>query len=126
MFRKFSLLSALLLLVACDKEPGPTVVTLSGETGVIEVAANQLSGVAIRGEGLNAALSFRMDADNARAFSEMTNAIIGKPISIAICGEVVSEPFVKERIGGGSLQISGYSVAELKVYLSKLNGSEPC
>lgn len=127
MFRRLCAVSTLTLLPACfDKEPGPPVMTLSSETETIEIAANQLRGLSIYGEGLETALGFRMVPDIAKAFSDMTVNNIGKPIVIAICGDIVSQPVVREHIANGSAQITGYSLAEFGVFLKKLDGSEPC
>ena len=124
---QFLATSALVLLIACnEEEPGPVVMTLGSGPSAIDIAANQLKGLSIQGDGLSTALAFRMNSDHAQAFSELTRDNIGSLISIAICGEVVSEPMVMEQISGGSALITGYSVSELEVFLKKLDGSEPC
>lgn len=45
--------------------------------------------------------------DGAKKFSEATEKSIGKSLAIIVNGEIVSAPYVNEKIPGGKLQISG-------------------
>lgn len=119
-------LAACVMLAACDEDPGPTVMTITAETGVIAIAANQLSNISIEQAGSERLITFRLNSSAAQAFSKMTAENIGKEVNIAVCDEVVTTPRIMEQISGGSLQISGLSSDEVSAVANKLTGAEPC
>jgi preprotein translocase subunit SecD len=52
-------------------------------------------------------ISFTLNSDGAAIFGDFTQNNIGKRLAIVLDGKVYSAPNIKERIGGGSGQISG-------------------
>ncbi|MGL2530701.1 protein translocase subunit SecD [Helicobacter pylori] len=58
-------------------------------------------------------VSFTLDAQGARIFGDFSGANVGKRMAIVLDNKVYSAPVIRERIGGGSGQISGnFSVAQ--------------
>lgn len=58
-------------------------------------------------------VSFSLDSKGARIFGDFSGANVGKRMAIVLDGKVYSAPVIRERIGGGSGQISGgFSVEE--------------
>ncbi len=53
------------------------------------------------------AVSISFDSDGARIFERITSENVGKQLAIVLDGVVHSAPNIKERIGGGSAQITG-------------------
>ncbi|PYE85448.1 protein translocase subunit SecD [Pseudoroseicyclus aestuarii] len=59
------------------------------------------------------AVSFRFNTTGARAFGDYTAENVGAPFAIVLDNEVISAPVIRERIPGGTGQISGnFSVEE--------------
>ncbi len=60
-----------------------------------------------------AIINFTLNSSGARIFGDFTSKNIGKRLAVVLDGKVYSAPSIRERIGGGSGQISGgFSVAE--------------
>lgn len=58
-------------------------------------------------------VSFSLDAKGAKIFGEFSGANVGKRMAIVLDNKVYSAPVIRERIGGGSGQISGgFSIDE--------------
>ncbi|GAA7557958.1 protein translocase subunit SecD [Helicobacter pylori] len=58
-------------------------------------------------------VSFTLDAQGAKIFGDFSGANVGKRMAIVLDNKVYSAPVIRERIGGGSGQISGnFSVAQ--------------
>lgn len=58
-------------------------------------------------------VSFSLDSKGAKIFGEFSGSNIGKRMAIVLDGKVYSAPVIRDRIGGGSGQISGgFSVEE--------------
>ena len=54
-----------------------------------------------------AIINFTLDASGARIFGDFTSKSVGKRLAVVLDGKVYSAPNIRERIGGGSGQISG-------------------
>ncbi|MCE3038443.1 protein translocase subunit SecD [Helicobacter anatolicus] len=52
-------------------------------------------------------VSFSLDSQGAKIFGDFSGANIGKRMAIVLDGKVYSAPVIRQRIGGGSGQISG-------------------
>jgi preprotein translocase subunit SecD len=66
-------------------------------------------------------VSFKMNAASARAFAELTQRSVGKPMEFRVDGRVVMKPVIREPILGGGGQISGaFSVDEAKALAERL------
>lgn len=57
-------------------------------------------------------VSFTLDSLGARIFGDFSGANIGKRMAIVLDGKISSAPVIRQRIGGGSGQISGNFTAE--------------
>lgn len=57
-------------------------------------------------------VAFSLDSKGARIFGDFSGANIGKRMAIVLDGVVYSAPVIRERIGGGSGQISGNFTSE--------------
>jgi preprotein translocase subunit SecD len=58
-------------------------------------------------------INFKLSSFGAKVFGDFTAKSIDKRLAIVLDGKVFSAPFIRERIGGGSGQISGaFSVSE--------------
>ena len=58
-------------------------------------------------------INFTLNSTGARIFGDFTAKSVGKRLAVVLDGKVYSAPNIRERIGGGSGQISGgFSVAE--------------
>lgn len=58
-------------------------------------------------------INFTLNSSGARIFGEFTSKNIGKRLAVVLDGKVYSAPNIRERIGGGSGQISGgFTMAE--------------
>ena len=58
-------------------------------------------------------INFTLNSTGARIFGEFTSKNIGKRLAVVLDGKVYSAPNIRERIGGGSGQISGgFTVSE--------------
>lgn len=58
-------------------------------------------------------INFTLNSTGARIFGEFTGKNVGKRLAVVLDGKVYSAPNIRERIGGGSGQISGgFTVAE--------------
>ena len=58
-------------------------------------------------------INFTLNAQGAQIFGDFTGKSVGKRLAVVLDGKVYSAPVIRERIGGGSGQISGgFSVAE--------------
>ncbi|GAA8153590.1 protein translocase subunit SecD [Helicobacter pylori] len=58
-------------------------------------------------------VSFMLDVQGAKIFGDFSGANVGKRMAIVLDNKVYSAPVIRERIGGGSGQISGnFSVAQ--------------
>ncbi len=58
-------------------------------------------------ESHQAVVSFSLDSQGAKIFGDFSGANIGKRMAIVLDGKVYSAPVIRQRIGGGSGQISG-------------------
>uniref|UniRef100_UPI0040472D02 protein translocase subunit SecD n=1 Tax=Aliarcobacter sp. TaxID=2321116 RepID=UPI0040472D02 len=64
-------------------------------------------------QGNQAIINFTLNSVGARIFGEFTGKSVGKRLAVVLDGKVYSAPNIRERIGGGSGQISGgFTVAE--------------
>jgi len=52
-------------------------------------------------------IGFTLDSEGANIFADFTASNIGKRLAVVLDGKVYSAPVIRERIGGGSGQISG-------------------
>jgi preprotein translocase subunit SecD len=52
-------------------------------------------------------INFTLNSEGAKIFGDFTAASIGKRLAVVLDGKVYSAPVIRERIGGGSGQISG-------------------
>lgn len=52
-------------------------------------------------------INFTLDGEGARIFGDFSGSNVGKRLAIVLDGKVYSDPVIRERIGGGSGQISG-------------------
>ena len=60
-----------------------------------------------------AIINFTLNSTGARIFGEFTGKSVGKRLAVVLDGKVYSAPNIRERIGGGSGQISGgFTLAE--------------
>ena len=60
-----------------------------------------------------AIINFTLNSTGARIFGEFTAKSVGKRLAVVLDGKVYSAPNIRERIGGGSGQISGgFTIAE--------------
>lgn len=60
-------------------------------------------------------INFTLNSEGAEIFGDFTAKSTGKRLAVVLDGKVYSAPVIRERIGGGSGQISGnYSMAEAK------------
>lgn len=60
-----------------------------------------------------AIINFTLNSTGARVFGDFTAKSVGKRLAVVLDGKVYSAPNIRERIGGGSGQISGgFTVAE--------------
>ena len=57
-------------------------------------------------------VSFSLDSKGAKLFGDFSGANVGKRMAIVLDGKVYSAPVIRERIGGGSGQISGNFTSE--------------
>ncbi len=58
-------------------------------------------------------INFKLSSFGAKVFGDFTSKSVGKRLAVVLDGKVFSAPVIRERIGGGSGQISGgFSVAE--------------
>jgi preprotein translocase subunit SecD len=58
-------------------------------------------------------VNFKLSSDGAALFADFTGSNINKRMAIVLDGKVYSAPVIRERIGGGSVQVSGgFTVAE--------------
>ena len=58
-------------------------------------------------------INFTLNSTGARIFGEFTGKSVGKRLAVVLDGKVYSAPNIRERIGGGSGQISGgFTMAE--------------
>ncbi len=58
-------------------------------------------------------INFKLSTFGAKVFGDFTANSIGKRLAVVLDGKVFSDPVIRERIGGGSGQISGnFTVAE--------------
>jgi preprotein translocase subunit SecD len=58
-------------------------------------------------QGNQAIINFTLNSTGARIFGEFTSKNVGKRLAVVLDGKVYSAPNIRERIGGGSGQISG-------------------
>ena len=64
-------------------------------------------------QGNQAIINFTLNSSGARIFGDFTSRSIGKRLAVVLDGKIYSAPNIRERIGGGSGQISGgFTVAE--------------
>jgi preprotein translocase subunit SecD len=59
-----------------------------------------------------AAIEFKLNSQGASMFGDFTAKSVGKRLAIVLDGKVYSAPSIKERIGGGSGQITGHFTPE--------------
>ncbi len=58
------------------------------------------------------AIEFKLNSQGASIFGDFTQKSVGKRLAIVLDGKVYSAPSIKERIGGGSGQITGHFTPE--------------
>lgn len=58
------------------------------------------------------AIEFKLNAQGASLFGDFTSKNVGKRLAIVLDGKVYSAPSIRERIGGGSGQITGHFTPE--------------
>ena len=79
--------------------------TLWAEPLVFEGGSQRLELVAENAEAIFmhgvASVQFGVDAEGAAAMSALTGAMIGETLTISLCGQVLVEAVVRERITGG-------------------------
>lgn len=123
-------------LMAIDEEKADQVLTINAETAknygdlILEGAANpaekylvksipildgsQVSDAQVAFDQSNQPIiNFTLNSQGAQIFGDFTGKNVGKRLAVVLDGKVYSAPVIRERIGGGSGQISGgFSVQE--------------
>lgn len=62
---------------------------------------------------INLVINFTLNSEGAKIFGDFTANNVGNRLAIVLDNKVYSDPVIRERIGGGSGQISGgFSVKE--------------
>lgn len=94
-----------------------------GERLVIEGAAlEDVAPYAVEG---GHAVIFRLNDADGAAFSALTGRLIGEVLTMSICGDVVAQPVVRDRLSGSGV----VPVADLETavaYVLALKGEAPC
>ena len=121
-------LTALLLaagLVAGTSAIADEVVVFSTKSGVLALTPDDVEDAAPQFGGEGAGLSFILAPAASEAFADLTERSVGQLMTLAVCGDVLVEAVIRERLEGrGYLALD--SLAEAHWYASRMTGEAPC
>lgn len=74
----------------------------------MEVASPAITDIAIQdmGQGLSR-VDLVLSNEDAARFDRMTSQLVGEQLTMSVCGLVVAEPHIMNRITGGRIAITG-------------------
>ena len=132
----FGLLQILLALVlgltsgaSNEPLPGGAEIVLTAQGQIYTIPADQIASVVARtGEFTGTpVVVLELSAEGAELLAQVTTAHLNQQLDLAVCGEVLMFPTVREPITGGSLLISGgFSMEEATTLAGRIAGQVPC
>ena len=132
----FGLLQMLLALVvglssnaSSEPMPGGAEIILTAQGQIYTIPADQIASVVARtGEFTGTpVVELELSAEGAALLAQVTTAHLNQQLDLAVCGDVLMSPTVREPITGGSLLISGgFSMEEATTLAGRIAGQVPC
>lgn len=132
----FGLLQMLLALVvglssnaSNESMPGGAEIILTAQGQIYTIPADQIASVVARtGEFTGTpVVVLELSAEGAELLARVTTAHLNQQMDLAVCGEVLMSPTVREPITGGSLRLSGgFSMEEATTLAGRIAGQVPC
>ncbi len=71
-------------------------------------------------------VAFTLSRPASREFADLTGAAVGQVMGIHVCGRLLSEPIIRDRITGGQGIVSADSSAEATILAEMLLGLADC
>lgn len=102
-------------------------VTITGSNGSeIKFGSDAISEVELHERRNFNQITFNVNPQVARSFTELTTENVGQTISISVCGTDVSRPMVQSPIYGRGLAFSGLEPEKAKIVAQVLTGQRTC
>ena len=132
----FGLLQMLLALLvglsssaSNEPMPGDAEIILTAQGQSYFIPAEQIASVVARiGEFTGTpVIVLELSTEGAELLARVTTAHLNQQMDLAVCGEVLMSPTVREPITGGSLLLSGgFSMEEATTLAGRIAGQVPC
>ena len=109
--------------------PGDAEIILTAQGQSYFIPAEQIASVVARtGEFTGTpVVVLELSAEGAELLARVTTAHLNQQMDLAVCGEVLMSPTVREPITGGSLLLSGgFSMEEATTLAGRIAGQVPC
>jgi len=118
---------ALAFALAAGSACAGAVLRIDAQDTTMELASGDIAGAAVT-ETLNEtpAVTLRLAPDGTRTFAAVTEAAIGRPVRISLCGRVRAEPVVQAAIAGGTVILPLDSFEEAEEIAAILRGDKEC
>lgn len=109
--------------------PGGAEIILTAQGQIYTIPADQIASVVARtGEYTGTpVVELELSDEGAELLARVTTAHLNQQLDLAVCGDVLMSPTVREPITGGSLLISGgFSMEEATTLAGRIAGQVPC
>ena len=109
--------------------PGDAEIILTAQGQSYFIPAEQIASVVARtGEFTRTpVIVLELSTEGAELLARVTTAHLNQQLDLAVCGDVLMSPTVREPITGGSLLLSGgFSMEEATTLAGRIAGQVPC
>ncbi|WP_333711980.1 SecDF P1 head subdomain-containing protein [Yoonia sp.] len=101
------------------------VVVFSTNTAALALSPDDVEAATRQSDTEGAGLSFRLAPAASRDFADLTAGAIGQLMTLTVCGEVLVEAVIRERLEGRGY-VAFDTLAEAHWYASRMTGETPC
>lgn len=98
---------------------------LESDTARIELTAGQMNAQLTESDG-RSLVFVQLEGSGTEALAELTGSMIGEPLSILFCGQVITRPVVQEVIDSGSILFAMPSAPAAEIAVDVLMGEAEC
>ncbi len=101
------------------------VVVFSTKSGVLALTPDDVEDAAPQFGGEGAGLNFILAPAASKAFADLTESSVGQLMTLTICGYVLVEAVIRERLEGRGY-VALDSLGDATWYASRMTGEAPC
>ena len=125
--RAWPLLTVFWTGFALAQDKGPTVLSFTVGEDQLQLEPGHIESIELTPLGTGEeGVSVVLTPESGLAFADFTERHVGKKLTVRVCGNVVLEPYVRERIAGGRLLITTSSPEDAERLADQLWLAEDC